>query len=101
MSEAASTRERVTHFQAVRIFSMSASPNSKSKIMTEPFAVTIQERQQVVDFLPSAVLGEANDFIIVKSGLGVYQEQWQVLDGFPQRIPMKLRESELLPLGWY
>jgi hypothetical protein len=101
MSEAASTQGKITHLQAVRKFSKIGYPISKKCIITERCAETIQQRKHLVDFLPYAVLGEANDFIIVKSSLATYQEKWQVLDGLLQRIPMKLRERELLPLGWY
>jgi hypothetical protein len=99
MSEAASTRGRVAHFQVVRKFTNSADPVFP-KIM-KPAPETIQQRHQVVDFLPSAILGEANNFIVVKSIPGASQGQWQILDGIPQRPPMKLRERKLLPLGWY
>ena len=57
----------------------------------------MQERQQIVDFLPPAVLGEANDFIV----LSISQGKRQGLDGFHERTPMKLQEGELLPRGRY
>jgi hypothetical protein len=88
MSEAASTRGRVTHFQVVRNFTNSADPFSTTT--TKPGLETIQQRHQVVDFLPSAVVGEANNFILVKSIPGASQGKWQEIDGSPQRFPMKL-----------
>jgi hypothetical protein len=99
MPEGASTRGKVPHFQVVRKFTNSADP--VFTITTKPSVETIQQRHQVVDFLPSAVLGEVNDFIIVKSSLGAAQEKWQEIDGMLQRFPMNLRERKLLPLGRY
>jgi hypothetical protein len=88
MSEAASTRGRVTHFQVVRNFTNSADP--VLTMITKPAVETIQRRHQVVDFLPSAIQGETNDFIIVKNSLVASRKKWQVLDGIPQRTPTKL-----------
>jgi hypothetical protein len=56
----------------------------------KPALETIQQRHQVVDFLPSAGLGEANNFIVVKSVPGAFQGKRQETDGLPQRISMKL-----------
>jgi hypothetical protein len=84
MSEAASTRGRVTHFQVVRNFTNSA--DAAFTTTTKPGGETIQQRHQVVDFLPSAVLGEANNFIVVKSSLGACQEKRQVPDNPFQSI---------------
>jgi hypothetical protein len=78
------------HLQAVSKIAKSNYP--KSKMTTKPSAGTIQQRQHVVDFLPSAVLGEANDFTIVKSSQGRFQEKRQALNGLLQRSPIKLRE---------
>jgi hypothetical protein len=99
MSEAASTRRRVTHFQVVRNFTNSADPFFTTT--TKPGVAMIEQRHQVIDFLPSAVLGEANNFVVVKSIPGASQGKRQEADGLPQRFPMKLRERKLLPLGRY
>jgi hypothetical protein len=97
MSEAALTQGRVTHFQVVRNFTNSADPVVTTN--TKPGVETIQQRHQVVNFLPSAILGETNNFIVVKSIPGASQGKWQETDDFPQRFPMKLRERKVLPLG--
>jgi hypothetical protein len=56
----------------------------------KPAIETIQQRHQVVDFLPSAVLGEANNFILVRNIPGASQEKRQEKDGSTQRFPLKL-----------
>jgi hypothetical protein len=88
ISEAASTQGRVTHFQVIRNFTNSTDPLSTTT--TKPAVETIQQRHQVVDFLPSGVLREANNFIVVKSIPWASQGEWQETDGLPQRFPMKI-----------
>ena len=62
MLEAASTQAGMTHFQVVDKITQREYPSFK--VCIKPFVRAVQQRKQVVDYLPSAVLVEANNFII-------------------------------------
>jgi hypothetical protein len=68
-------------------------------ISTKRSSQTVQQRQHVLDFLPSAVLGEAFDFTV--DGGGLEQKKRERLDGCLQRTPIILWERELLPVVRY
>ena len=98
MSEDASKDGNRAHFQLVSILSKLEHPRLDTK---GPSICTINEGNQFIYFLPSAVLGEVNDIIVNCKGEVVVQEKRQRIDGSLQGMPMELRERELLPLERY